>query len=219
MDSDAVNSIDDTVEAGQVAQTVKECYFDMVSDRDWPFLRTLTNLTGLGDTANPTKMRIPTGLNKIFWIRYNKKPVEYMAPEAFKKMIDEREEQEDVVDEDGYVLNRDPEYWTTYDDDYVVFDGYDSETESTLQQSKATVYGITIPAWEHEDDFIPTLPEKMFPTLLADAKGTCFLNIKQQANSKEERKAQRGRVRFQQEAWRTDKAEHTTGNQVNYGRR
>lgn len=219
MDSDDVNSIDDTTESLQVATFIKETYFDLVTSRDWPFLKTLTTLTAIGDTDNPTKMRIPESMNKIFWIRYNKLPVTYMDPEAFKTMIDERTEQAGVVDADGYIINRDPCYWTTYDDDYLVFDSYDSDEDTTLQESKSAVYGIAVPSWTHEDAFVPTLPDKMFPTLLADAKGTCFLNLKQQANAKEERKAQRGRVRFQQEAWRTDKAEHKSNTAVNYGRK
>ena len=69
MDSDPVNSIDDTDESIQVAQIVKTTYFNITSQRDWPFLRTLSALTGLGDTNNPTKMQIPTTSNKIHSIK------------------------------------------------------------------------------------------------------------------------------------------------------
>jgi hypothetical protein len=219
MDSDAVNSIDDTTESLQVADAVKEAYFDLVTQRDWPFLKSLTTLTGLGDTDNPTKMRIPTTVNKVLWIRYNKKPVEYMPPSEFKKMIDERVEATGVVGADGYIINADPQYWTTYDDDYIIFDGYNSDEDSTLQESKSSAYVVVIPEWEAVDGFVPTLPAKMFPTLLADAKGSCFLNLKQQANAKEETKARRGRSRFQNEASRTEAGEWGYGRNINYGRK
>lgn len=219
MDSDPVNSIDDTVESSQVAGFVREAYEEIVGDRDWPFLRDLSTLTGLGDTDNPTKMQLPEGCNKVFWIRYNRKQVQYMPPSEFKKMIDERTEQAGVVDANGYVINRDPLYWTTYDDNYIWFDGYDSDAESTLQGSNTSVYGQFAPDWTHEDSFVPNLPEKMFPTLLAEAKSTSFLNLKQQANAKEEKKARRGRVRFQNEAWRINAAENATNTAVNYGRK
>lgn len=221
MDSDSVNDIDDTTEAQQVASIIKDTYFKLVSSRDdWPFLRTLTTLTGLADVDNPTKMQIPESLNKIYWIRYNRKPVTYLSPEDFKKLVDEREETDDgVVDANGYITNRDPLYWTTYDDAYVWFDSYDSASESTLQSSNCSVYGIQVPSWNVDASFTPTLPEKMFPTLLADAKATAFLALKQQSNPREEAYATRGRIRAQNSAYRADKAEPTYNSNVNYGRR
>lgn len=220
MDSDPANSIDDHEEAAQVAQIVKTAYYKLITTRDdWPFLRTLTNLTGLGDTSNPTKMRIPTGVNKVYWVKYNKKDVSYLDPKDFKDLLDARTEESGVVDSSGYILNADPLYWTTYDQDYIYFDGYDSDTDSTLQQSKSAVYGIQVPSWTHSDSFTPTLPPKMFPTLLADAKGTAFLTLKQQANQKEEDYAVRGRVRFQNAAYKADNAEPSYNKRVNYGRK
>lgn len=218
MDSDEVNSIDDTVEAGQVALIVRESYEDLVSQRNWPFLCSLSNLTGLGDTDNPTKMQIPEDTNEVLWIKYNKKDVSYMEPKAFKDMLDQRSVQAGLIDENGYGLTSDPTYWTTYDDNYIIFDSYDSDEEATLVGSKAVMYGVMVQPWTHEDDFVPNLPEKMFATLVADAKGTAFLQLKQQANAKEETKARRGKARFQSEAKRTAATEHSTAG-PNYGRR
>lgn len=221
MDSDEVSSIDDTTESIQVAQIVKTAYFKLLTARDdWPFLRTLTSFNGLSDLDNPTKMEMPESLNKVYWVKYNKKPVDYLDPEQFKHMLDTRTELADVVDSDGYIINADPRYWTTYDDNEVVFDGYDSDVDSTLQESKSDVYAIVMPLWVHEDSAVPAkLPEKMFPTLLADAKGTAFLTLKQQANSKEENYAQKGRVRFQNASFRADSAETKSNTGINYGRK
>jgi hypothetical protein len=221
MESDSVSSIDDTEESIMVAAIIKQAYADLCSIRDWPFLRTLGTLEGLADTDQPTTMRIPEGTNKIFWIKYNKKNVTYLDPKDFKDMIDARNVDADNVDADGYITDKDPTYWTTYDDKYVVFDSLDLDDEitDTLHQSKTAVYSVIVPTWTHEDDFTPLLPEKMFPTLLADAKGTAFLNLKQQANAKEETKARKGRIRAQNEAWRADAGETGTYNKTNYGRK
>lgn len=218
MDSDEVNSISDTVESAQVATIVKETFFDLMALRDWPFLRTESALTGLADTNNPTKMLIPETINKIFWIKYNKKEVSYLDPKSFKDMIDMRVAGTNV-DSNGYVTNLDPVYWTTFDDEYVVFDGYDSSVDSTLQTSKSFVYGVTAPSWTHSDGFIPDLPDKYFPTLLAEAKSACFINLKQQMNNREEMKAKRGRTTMQNEAWRSDDGETKSNSKINYGRK
>lgn len=219
MDSDAVNSIDDNEESLQVANIVRQSYFNITSVRDWPFLRTKTQLEGLVDTTQPTTLVIPESLNKVLWFKYNKKDVTYLDPKDFQDIIDARTVLANVVDSNGYGLNHDPQYWTTYDDKYIVCDSRDSAIDTTLMGSKSIVFGVRVPTWTAEDDFIPLLPEKMFPTLLATAKSTAFLALKQQANPKEESYANRGMTRAQNEAWRVDAGETGSYSRINYGRK
>ena len=219
LDSDPVGSIDETVESVQVAELVKEAYFELVSQRDWPFLFVLGNLDSLGDVNNPTKMKIPDTYNKIKWIKYNKQEVTYADPETFHTIISQRVTQAGVINSNGYVINQDPQYWTSYDDTYIIFDGYKQSTEATLQSSKAVVYGTQQAAWSHIDTFIPNIPEKFFPTLLAEAKSQAFVNLKQQNNVREERKATRGRMTMRNDSWRNENGEAKYNNKVSYGRK
>lgn len=219
IDSDPANSIGDTVEAEQVALIIKECYFDIVSRREWAWLRGEFQLTEVGDATYPTKMRIPTNVNKIMWIKYNKVDVTYLDAKTFRDMIDLRNTADANVDAYGFITDRDPEYWTTFDDDYVWFDSYDSTAGSTLLATSSKSYGITHPTWTHSDTFVPDLPERIFPTLLAEAKATAFVNLKQQANNREEQKARRGFNILQQEHWKTEDGEPKFNRKVNYGRK
>lgn len=219
MDSDPVDSIDETVESIQVADIIKEAYYDLVSLRDWPWLKQLSSLTGLGDVGTPTKMRMPELVGKVFWVKYNKKEVKYMHPDDFDNMVDARPAVAGAVDSNGFRIDRDPSYWTSYDDDYIIFDAYNSAEESTLQGSNSKIYVTISPSWSQVDGFIPDIPEKFFPTLLAEAKSQAFVNLKQQSNNREEFKAKRGRVTMQNEAWRNEKGEHKFGRKVNYGRK
>ena len=116
-------------------------------------------------------------------------------------------------------MNNDPQYWTSYDDIYVIFDAYNSTTESSLIASKSAGYAAIQATWTHTDTFVPPIPEKFFPTLLAEAKSQAFVNLKQQNNAREERKAQRGRVIMRNEAWRNEEGETKYNSKVNYGRR
>lgn len=218
LDSDEVSSIDETVEAVQVAELVKESYFDLMAQRDWPFLRQLYALEGLGDLNNPTKMRMPENSNKVFWIKYNKSDVEWKSPEEFTYIIDNRVTLANVVDSNGFVINRDPLYWTSYDDKFVVFDAVDKAVENTLVGSKTKVYGTVAPTWQHVDTFVPNLPDKFFPTLLAEAKSQAFANLKQQINAREESKAKKGKVTMRNESWRNENGEAKYNRKVNYGR-
>lgn len=219
MDSDKVNSIDDTEESLMVAEIVKEAYLYLMSKRDWPHLTELTTLEGVADVLRPTYMKIPDTINKVLWIKYNKKKVTYMEPEDFKDMIDTRTFQAGVVDANGYYISQDPVYWTSYDDQYIVFDGYLASTDSTLQASKSACYAVHEAEWVHEDDAIPDLPEKFFPTLVAEAKSASFLNLKQQANAKEEGKSKLGQLQMHMESRKNKKADHKTNTEINYGRK
>lgn len=219
LDSDPVDSIDETVEAVQVAEIVKESYFDLISQRDWPFLFVLSSLEALGDTNNPTKMKIPDTYNKIKWVKYNRKEVQYADPETFHTIISQRLPQAGVINSAGYVTNQDPQYWTSYDDTFIIFDGYNQSVETTLQASKSAVYGIQQSNWSQVDSFIPNIPEKFFPTLLAEAKSQAFVNLKQQSNAREERKATRGRMIMRNESWRNENGEAKYNTKVSYGRK
>jgi hypothetical protein len=219
MESDVVNGIDDTVESVQVADLVREAYYELMSQREWPFLRQLSTLDGLGDTQRPTHMAIPDLANKIYWVKYNKKEITWMEPADFDAMINQRVEQVGVINANGFVINADPAYWTSYDDSTIVFDGYDSAVDSTLQSSKSSVYMLGSAAWTHTDNFVPNLPEKFFPTLLAEAKSSAFVNLKQQQNPREERRAQRGRVTLLNGVWKNENGEAVYNGKVNYGRR
>jgi hypothetical protein len=219
IDSDPVSDIDETVESVQVAELLREAYYDLMSQREWPFLHVRTTLDALGDLANPTTMRMPDNLNKVFWLKYNKKEVVYVPPQEFQHMLDIRVAQPNVVNSAGFIINRDPEYWTSFDDKNVVFDAYTIATEDTLQGSKSLVYGLKVAEWTQANTFIPDMPEKFFPTLLAEAKSAAFMNLKQLPNQKEERKAQRGRVMLRNEVWRNEAGEIKYNTKVNYGRR
>lgn len=220
IDGDDVNSIDDTVESAQIALFVKECYFELIGQKEWPFLRGVFAMEGIADTSRPTYMYLnEDDVSKLLWVKYNKKDVTWLDPKEFQDMLDLRVEEAGVVDANGFALNRDPLYYTTFDDSYFVFDGYDESVENTLQTSKSNCYGVIVPSWTHEDGFIPDLPEKMFPTLLAEIKSTSSINLRQTANAKEERKAQRGRNIFQNESWRSKASEGVYNTKVNYGRR
>ena len=72
MDGDEVNSIDDTIEAGQVADIVISTYNAMLSNRNWPHAKRLVSLTASGDTSLPTHMSITSEVKELIGVKYNK---------------------------------------------------------------------------------------------------------------------------------------------------
>lgn len=196
MDSDEVNSIGDTVESLQVAEVVRETYDYVIENTIIPGQARLIKLDSNTDPLRPNVMTVPTDVAKIEWIRYNNEPVEYVEPEVFVHRLTARQNDDNVITVDGiYVLtNKQPQFFTSFDDNEVFFDSYDVEVDSCLQQSKTLCWGQASLEFLLEDDFIPLLPTDMFPRLLSEAKATCFINYKQVANSKEEQRARQQKV-------------------------
>lgn len=220
MDADFVNSIDDTVEAQQVAQIAKTCFNEMISNRDWPHLRMLSQLDASNDLNKPTHMKIPSGVKKLEWIKYDKvKPnetrlryenVSYLYPDEFLANVMQRNSDNDnvkiVTDFNLTKLliidNAAPTYWTSFDDEWVVFDSYHKDVDDTLKKSKSQVLIIKEPSWNTTDLFIPDLPEEAFAAYVEEVKSTAFLALKQMPNQKAEQKANRQNRWLSRKAWK-----------------
>lgn len=223
MNSDEVNSINDTAESLEVAQIIKTTYFNIIDGKHWPWLKELFILTASGITARPTHMQIPSDIVEVEFVKYNVrkstdtrdyyKTLKYKTPEEFLSMCEVRNSSDTnitiVTDNSGTFLNiftnKAPEYYTSFDDSYIVFDSYDADLESTLQASKTQCYGTRYPTWTMSDTFEPDLPVQMFSYLLAEAKATCFSTIKQMTNQKAEQHSISQRRRMSQDAWKLTK--------------
>lgn len=232
IDSDEVESIDDTVEAEQIVSILKSTYYAMMNNRDWPHLRRSIQITSLGDTAKPTHMKIQDGVKELCFLKYNKQKlgatkkdygdITFLQPDHFLHKTNQEDSSSanvlTVTDTGGIELlvrtNRAPSYATSFDDEYVVFDSYDSAVDSTMQESKIQAVAYVIPAWSSADDFIPDLPENAFPALVEEAKSKAALRLAQKPDEKAEQEAGR------QNRWLARRARRINGGiqYPNYGR-
>lgn len=236
MESDAVNSISDTVESAQVAQVIKDTYYDIISHLEIPEHYGLLQVTGLANSSYPNYLQLGDSVSAIKWFKYNKatltetdtnyQDISYLSPEEFlSRTLGRAESDSNVVPITDFssttlliVNDKHPELYTSFDDKYLVFDSWDSTVDSTLQQSKSMCWGKTEPTWTSSDTFVPDLDAQFFPYFLSEAKATCFVNFKQVANNKEEQKARRQLTRIQNETHRTFDPDRTRW-QPNYGRK
>lgn len=220
MDSDIVNSIDDTIESQQVAQIVKTCYHEIINNRNWPHLRKLIQLDAVNDLSKPTYLKIPNEMKELVFFKYEtqkddvtkieQKEIRYKEPDAFLRYISQRNSDQpqtiEVVDFSGVRLlinnNAAPQFWTSFDDLHIVCDSYDAAVDDTLKQSKTQALAYMEPVWEHLNDAIPDLPSEAFSSLLEEAKSTAFFSLKQMVNVKSEQKANRQKTWLSRKAWR-----------------
>lgn len=208
-----VNSIEEVPESLQIAEMVKETYYEIISHREWEFLNTTFSLQASGDNNKPVLMTIPNAVTEIKSMKYyNDKTgkyedVVYLHPEDFLANMNNISVGGNVDTITGLLdqLNakvkvyndRQPTYFTTFDEEVVIFDAYNSEYEITLQESKTLCYGNKRIQFEVTDDFELPMPEEMIWTyLLPEVKSVASVNILQVVNTKEEQRSRRGRFRM-----------------------
>jgi hypothetical protein len=161
-------------------------------------------------------MLIPEDMSTIEWIKYNVKlddddddvyrDIRRLTPEEFVRHVNARPSTDttnyQVVEHNGRSLVIDkteaPRYWTSFDDEYLVFDSYNSDIDSTLQSSKFIIHAASEPVFDvDDDDFIPDLPANLFPYLYSKVEANAFAKDKQQVNPKSEQTENRLRIRSQ----------------------
>lgn len=220
LDGDAVNSINDTVEAQQVAQIIKTTFYNILDGKDFPHKKLMFQLEASGNVARPNYMVVPETIEQVELVKYNTRKttdtkdiyleMKYLVPQDFLTLVDSQNSAATnilvVTDFSGIPLNirtdKAPQYYTSFDDVHIVFDSYDSTVDVTLQQSKSSCQGKKNIVFTLTDTAIPDLPIQMFSYLLNEAKSTAFLVLKQAPNAKAEQHSISQRRRMSQEAWK-----------------
>jgi len=226
MNGDAVNSISDTVESMQVARAIVTCYYELHAGRDFPSSKALIKLDSSIDLDKPTYLKLPDNVKNIDWIKYKGESVKYVEPETFLYEAHAIAGNSNAIlfpttfsSNAHYITNdQDPTTWTTFDNQYLVFNSYDAATEATLQRVNTLCWGQLDPVYVLNDNsYAPYLDGDEYPGLLAEARSYCFINLKQVSNSKAEQQAKRQQVRQQNDLWRADQR-RPYNRTPNYGR-
>lgn len=219
MSSDEVNSISDTTESLQVANIIKNKYFDIINRVPLPEHEQLVQLNPSLDVLVPVVMKVPDGIVDIKWLKYNNTNLSAGTPtpgyeyvtilpeEQFIDLVNGFNTTETNVRSFTFADNisgfnsnytfyykRDiqPSYCTIINNYYVIFDSYNYLLDSTLQASKTMAWGRVIPSFTLTDTFTPNLAEEQFQLLLNEATALAFYELKQQPHELAMQEAKRG---------------------------
>lgn len=233
LDSDSVNSIDDTIEATQVSKIVAQTYFDLISDRVIPEHFEIFRLTALSDSERPNYMALPDNVANIQKVEYNKstsskqeyKEIHWRDPLDFLRHTGARNSDSSdvktVLDFNGSTellifTDRMPFMYTSFDNKHIVMDSHDVVIDTTLQASKSRGYGELIPTVTLTDTFTFDFESKYFPYLIAEAKSRSFSVLHKTVDQKVEQTARRHKSFIQKEKYRFNTQKPT--DRVHYGR-
>lgn len=220
MDGDEVNDISDTEESMQVARIVRGSYYEMVDLYDLPGKQHLFKLEATS-SSTPTHMTLPDRTTNLNQVEYDKRddvltePTKYaiidrVDPEVFlerSRMLDADDSDVDTVtDPSGVDLNikndEHPTYWTSFDNETIVFNSYKSTVDSNLQKSKTRCWGTKDVEVTLDHNATIELESSLFRELVNRARSACFIRLKQTRDPSSEAMARRLETRLQRTKWR-----------------
>jgi hypothetical protein len=248
MDSDEVNSINDTTESYQVALLIEGVYNDLLAESNLPETGTMFELTATGGSDKPTLMTVPEDITSLEWVHYNTQADDDDFP-AFKEMVfkslsefmaitygytnigdtdivgtfDHDVTNNSVTDTITFIYRKDgpPLYYTSFDDGTVIFDSYDETIDLIgLAKAKTQCWGSISPTFTLTDLFVPRLNQSQSSLLMNEAKARAFVELKQANNTNAEGHARRLRVRLRNSKKKMpNQLPHPLSSLPNYGRK
>lgn len=144
--------------------------------------------------ALPTPyLKIPDNVSSIEWLSYDTttpgarttmRRLEYLPPEQFLNVVQAYDTLADNVEvcstlyediELPYYNDKQPTYWTSFDNKYIVCNSVDKTIDTYgLVADKTQVNAIVTPVWETDDNFIPDMPPQLFPLLMYETAELCM---------------------------------------------
>ena len=234
--SDQVNNYDDTVESTDIAYLIRDVYYDLISETKLDEHYDLFRLTASGDTDKPTLMTLPTTVLSLDWVKYNNQlstetapdwqpvsflPIKDMIDRMYSLDTDESNIQTMTHGDRTFIIwnDRMPTYYTSFNDETLIFDAYDVSEESTLQSSNTQCFGEVYSEFTFSDTYIPDLDATQFSLLLNEVKSRASISIGEMPNQKNEQQARRHLINSQRTKRRIPTKYAQMNNLPNYGRK
>lgn len=240
MNADEVNSISDNAESEQVALICKTVFYDMASELNLPEHNTVFELQASGDNTKPTIMYRPDTAHGIQWVKYNSftsdftndnfRFLTYVPIDKFFDIIHQYQVSDANVVTFNHTVGGDsitfycrndhaPCYYSTFDDNTVVFDSYDAEVDTTLQKTKTLCFGSKSEIFTMDDTFVAPFDEQVFALYYNECKALAWAELKETIHNKAEQaiKRQRRSVQKVKDAFATQRSRFDR--LPNYGRK
>jgi hypothetical protein len=236
MDGDEVNSINDTIEATQVASVVREVHRAIVEEFDLQSTETLFRLDDPLSTARPTHMLVPSNIFDVTLVRYNKSDavsatppryveIPYVSRTEFLEAVSNRDpaqaEYQEATDPSGVVFiirnNKHPDFYTTFDGgNTLVFDSFDVATHDTLHKNRTQCLGKLKNELALTDAATLDVPETLESLVTNEAREMCFELFKDGAPRKLIEATRRSKARAKE---RNNKLATPASTLPDYGRK
>ena len=198
VDGQMVESIEDTREAMQIAQCIKETYEHLLYTRDIKARSNLVQLHSASDLTQPTKLFFNDDVCQIDILKYYDKErdkyhdLQWLDPTVFlDRVLDRNPNKSNIVNvtepNSGVRYNvyndRCPKFYTSFNDNEIILDAWDSSQTDTIVETYTVAYGLIMPEFKLEDTFVPDLAPQHFNLLLNSARVQAAYELNREIDS------------------------------------
>lgn len=237
IDADEIESLNETIEASDIASILEQTYKEILNRKTWEFMkgkvRQLDNRLPASTELNT--LLIPTDVKKITCLRYKDAVTAkfgdllYLTACDFVEMVQSRTVTDAaitaILNEDGVELltftDRKPEHWTSFDEATITFDAYDVTAGTGNIGVDSVIIADVMPETDFTDPLaVLNIPERMETLVFNEALSTCNYRLRQTADPRTDRIARRQNIslRRNEVITKTDNKEATYGRNSRSGR-
>jgi hypothetical protein len=178
-DSENVSSVGETEDAGMCVNIANREFEKLISKFRWRHTRALSKLEV---TSNKNEMTLPSTAVAVdpYSIYYAGDRVYWMEPDSFLSMTLTRLTSESNITEVNNVhvyTDRNPTYFTSFDDSTLVFDAYPNASGLTKADTDVIVYTQPTSRLTSDAEYFD-LPAQAFPALVQRCISKAILEIK-----------------------------------------
>ena len=235
INADEVTGFDeDSVEILDIRDMCLEVLEDLSIRNDWEFLK--DQLMPLEAGTNEIELSIPANVKKVQTVRYRFtdagvqsgfRTLHYQCPDEFlQRLQNNRPTEPDTatVVINGIELyprtNRQPRYWTSFNEETIVLDSYDAAENPTGVDATDSTILATINldfTGSDQEDWVAPIPEQLFTLWEQECVAEGFVQFRQAENPRAERRSRRSYIQQIRKEPVTNKDEGSK--EVNYGRK
>lgn len=222
-DGEPINTISGSLEGEQAATIIEHTFYDMIANRMIPEHQELIALTPLSDNLYPTHFLYPDNVKEICKVWYDRTKalvgtgeyyeVKWLDPLDFLARIDNFSGTYQTVNDKNagtklrIQTDKFPQYYTSFDDKYIIMDSIDLTYDDTLQESKVRALGVKFPIFDRFDDnYYPDIDDHMYPYLISESRSRFMDWYKGGTTSKAEQAARRNKIHIQNDKYRTERS-------------
>lgn len=232
--SDEIDTLDETIEASEIATILEQTVTEVISRKRWEFIsdRVRQLDARAGGSTQLNTLVIPSDVTRINCLKYRNTDntvtefiaLTYMKPCDFVDMVQSRNSADTnitaIANDDGVEINvitdAPPNNWTSFDEESITFDAYDATVGTGNLITDSVIIADIVPVIDYTDPAATLkVPERMETLIYNEALSTCAIRLRQTVDPKAERVARRQHIALRE-------LEHITNKdtkEANYGRR
>jgi len=222
VDGFRIDTLQDTDEAQRAARILRRVFYRLfTTNTDNQHEGQLRTLEPSGvSPLYPTSILLPEDIQRVQGSRveYMIDPVKaqyklltYLHPEEFIDYVRGRTAltpgAQVVVVPGGVSItvltNKQPDYWTSFDDRTLVFDSWNTEDSATIVSARCRMFVQNNTPFFVGDEFLIPLPDHLLPVLLDNFIDEAALLMRNEALPRTAQHARAGRIKLQQDHRRT----------------